>query len=182
MGFNVLNFCIQDSPRRAHSIAAQGGSDCEVIGYQKSGVTEKMCGTAEQCQENFTHHKDKGMLDRCLKNVQTPEECAAFVQEQHELARKELLIYKCPMTETRLKYKNTEEKTSGGRGSRGVYNDDTPIDKEAMIADNEYAYLFREPGGLIGALSGRIDSGTKFIYVIIGPADEHGMDFVSIKE
>ncbi|MBQ5778366.1 MAG: fumarate reductase/succinate dehydrogenase flavoprotein subunit [Paludibacteraceae bacterium] len=25
MGFNVLNFCMQDSPRRAHSIAAQGG-------------------------------------------------------------------------------------------------------------------------------------------------------------
>ncbi|MDR0370803.1 MAG: fumarate reductase/succinate dehydrogenase flavoprotein subunit [Prevotellaceae bacterium] len=25
MGFNVLNFCYQDSPRRAHSIAAQGG-------------------------------------------------------------------------------------------------------------------------------------------------------------
>ena len=25
MGFNELNFCIQDSPRRAHSIAAQGG-------------------------------------------------------------------------------------------------------------------------------------------------------------
>ena len=25
MGFNVLNFCIQDSPRRAHSVAAQGG-------------------------------------------------------------------------------------------------------------------------------------------------------------
>ena len=25
MGFRVLNFCIQDSPRRAHSIAAQGG-------------------------------------------------------------------------------------------------------------------------------------------------------------
>ena len=25
MGFHVLNFCIQDSPRRAHSIAAQGG-------------------------------------------------------------------------------------------------------------------------------------------------------------
>ena len=24
MGFNILNFCIQDSPRRAHSIAAQG--------------------------------------------------------------------------------------------------------------------------------------------------------------
>jgi len=25
MGYDVLNFCIQDSPRRAHSIAAQGG-------------------------------------------------------------------------------------------------------------------------------------------------------------
>ena len=25
MGFNVKVFCIQDSPRRAHSIAAQGG-------------------------------------------------------------------------------------------------------------------------------------------------------------
>src|SRR4051812_36823929 len=25
LGYNVLNFCIHDSPRRAHSIAAQGG-------------------------------------------------------------------------------------------------------------------------------------------------------------
>src|SRR5712692_6249940 len=25
LGYNVLNACIQDSPRRAHSIAAQGG-------------------------------------------------------------------------------------------------------------------------------------------------------------
>lgn len=25
LGFKVINFCIQDSPRRAHSIAAQGG-------------------------------------------------------------------------------------------------------------------------------------------------------------
>ena len=25
LGYNVINFCIQDSPRRAHSIAAQGG-------------------------------------------------------------------------------------------------------------------------------------------------------------
>ena len=25
MGYNVLNFCFQDSPRRAHSVAAQGG-------------------------------------------------------------------------------------------------------------------------------------------------------------
>jgi len=25
LGYNIINFCIQDSPRRAHSIAAQGG-------------------------------------------------------------------------------------------------------------------------------------------------------------
>ena len=25
LGYDVLNFCIQDSPRRAHSVAAQGG-------------------------------------------------------------------------------------------------------------------------------------------------------------
>ena len=31
MGFNVLNFCIQDSPRRAHSIAAQGGINAAKI-------------------------------------------------------------------------------------------------------------------------------------------------------
>ena len=36
MGFNVLNFCIQDSPRRAHSIAAQGGSNA-AKNYQNDG-------------------------------------------------------------------------------------------------------------------------------------------------
>src|SRR5574344_1813501 len=36
MGFNVLNFCIQDSPRRAHSIAAQGGINA-AQNYQNDG-------------------------------------------------------------------------------------------------------------------------------------------------
>ena len=36
MGFNVLNFCIQDSPRRAHSIAAQGGINA-AKNYQYAG-------------------------------------------------------------------------------------------------------------------------------------------------
>ena len=36
MGFNVLNFCIQDSPRRAHSIAAQGGINASK-NYQNDG-------------------------------------------------------------------------------------------------------------------------------------------------
>ena len=36
MGFNVLNFCIQDAPRRAHSIAAQGGIN-SAKNYQNDG-------------------------------------------------------------------------------------------------------------------------------------------------
>ena len=36
MGFNVLNFCIQDPPRRAHSIAAQGGINA-AKNYQNDG-------------------------------------------------------------------------------------------------------------------------------------------------
>ena len=36
MGFNVLNFCIQDSPRRAHSITAQGGINA-AKNYQNDG-------------------------------------------------------------------------------------------------------------------------------------------------
>ena len=36
LGFNVLNFCIQDSPRRAHSIAAQGGINA-AKDYQNDG-------------------------------------------------------------------------------------------------------------------------------------------------
>ena len=36
LGFNVHNFCIQDSPRRAHSIAAQGGINA-AKNYQNDG-------------------------------------------------------------------------------------------------------------------------------------------------
>ncbi len=36
MGYNVLNFCISDSPRRAHSIAAQGGINA-AKNYQNDG-------------------------------------------------------------------------------------------------------------------------------------------------
>ena len=36
LGFNVMNFCISDSPRRAHSIAAQGGINA-AKNYQNDG-------------------------------------------------------------------------------------------------------------------------------------------------
>ncbi len=36
LGYNVLNFCIQDTPRRAHSVAAQGGINA-AKNYQSDG-------------------------------------------------------------------------------------------------------------------------------------------------
>ncbi|MEJ6625987.1 MAG: FAD-binding protein, partial [Flavobacteriaceae bacterium] len=36
MGYNVKSFCFQDSPRRAHSIAAQGGINASKT-YQNAG-------------------------------------------------------------------------------------------------------------------------------------------------
>src|SRR5512136_2214391 len=36
LGYNVLNFCFQDTPRRAHSIAAQGGINA-AKNYQNDG-------------------------------------------------------------------------------------------------------------------------------------------------
>ena len=36
LGYNILNFCIQDSPRRAHSIGAQGGINA-AKNYQNDG-------------------------------------------------------------------------------------------------------------------------------------------------
>ena len=36
LGYDVLNFCYQDSPRRAHSIAAQGGINASK-NYQNDG-------------------------------------------------------------------------------------------------------------------------------------------------
>ena len=41
LGFKVLNFCIQDSPRRAHSIAAQGGINA-AKNYQNDGDSVSM--------------------------------------------------------------------------------------------------------------------------------------------
>ena len=36
LGYNVLSFCLQDTPRRAHSIAAQGGINA-AKNYQNDG-------------------------------------------------------------------------------------------------------------------------------------------------
>ena len=39
LGYNVQCFCFQDSPRRAHSIAAQGGINAAIDGITKRAKT-----------------------------------------------------------------------------------------------------------------------------------------------
>ena len=159
-------------------------SDCEVIGYQQSPVSEKNCQTAEECQTDFAEHGNQDALNLCLKNVKTPEECAQFIAEQQELARQELLIYKCPITDERARQKMAE-KTSGGAQNRAYYNDGTKMNPDELITDTENVYLFRGVGSGISAAIGIIsekDKG-KANYRIIGPADDehHGLVFSSFK-
>ena len=74
------------------AFAAVDVSDCEVIGYQKSSVTEKNCATQEKCEQQFAKHQIKEIFDDCIADIKTTEECAKYVAKQQELARKELLI------------------------------------------------------------------------------------------
>ena len=49
-GFNVYNFCMQDSPRRAHSIAAQGGINALLP--QRAGNVAFQLGIGENIVHN----------------------------------------------------------------------------------------------------------------------------------
>ena len=160
-------------------------SNCEVIGYRISHITEKNCTTMEKCQQSFEKIKKVGsasdaqeFFDRCVESIKTAEECAQYIAEQHELSRKEFLIYKCPMTDFLLKQKIDAMRTSGGLEKYSYLNDGTLINTNAMIADSEYAYLFRDTYGLN---FGGITPNSKFGYSIIGPADESGLMFVWIE-
>ena len=46
LGYNVLSFCIQDSPRRAHSIAAQGGINSADEGALRVALNSQVIGLA----------------------------------------------------------------------------------------------------------------------------------------
>ncbi len=153
-------------------------SGCEVIGYMKSSITE--CTTMEFCQKEFGLTKDQELFDRCVKRIKTPEECAEYIAQQQEMARKELLIYKCPMTDELLKFKTQEWRDTGGIEKWALYNDGTSIDTDAMIADDESAYLFRVQVPVPVLMP--LHENTIYGYDIIGPADKHGMMFSFIKE
>ena len=56
LGFKVLNFCIQDSPRRAHSIAAQGGINA-AKNYQNDGDSVTVFSTIQSKVVTTVHAK-----------------------------------------------------------------------------------------------------------------------------
>lgn len=156
-------------------------SDCEIIGYRDKNVT---CVTMERCQQDFQKMKEvvpddeaKEDFDICVKSIKTPEECAKYVSEQQEMAHREYLIYKCPMTDKLLKLKTQEWRDAGGLEKEAFYNDGTPIDTDSMITDDESVYLFRVqvPFDVLP-----LDENTKYGYDIIGPANEYGMMFTFI--
>ena len=74
MGFNVLNFCIQDSPRRAHSIAAQGGINA-AKNYQNDGDSvyrlfyDTIKGGDYRARESNVYRLaevSNGIIDQCV--------------------------------------------------------------------------------------------------------------------
>ena len=83
MGFNVLNFCIQDSPRRAHSIAAQGGINA-AKNYQNDGDSvyrlfyDTIKGGDYRAREANVYRLDEvsgSIIDQCV------EQCVPFARE-----------------------------------------------------------------------------------------------------
>ena len=54
LGFKVLNFCIQDSPRRAHSIAAQGGIKMMVTPFTVFSMIQLKVVTTVHAKPTFT--------------------------------------------------------------------------------------------------------------------------------
>src|SRR3954466_2902565 len=74
LGYNVLNFCIQDSPRRAHSIAAQGGINAAKY-YQNDGDSiyrlfyDTVKGGASRSREANVHRLAQlsvNIIDQCV--------------------------------------------------------------------------------------------------------------------
>ena len=88
LGFKVLNFCIQYSPRRAHSIAAQGGINA-AKNYQNDGDSvyrlfyDTIKGGDYRAREANVYRLAEvshAIIDQCVaKGVPVARESAGFV-------------------------------------------------------------------------------------------------------
>lgn len=150
--------------------AAVDVSDCEVIGYQRGTMTEDNCNTVETCQVDFADFPED--LQICIRRAKTKEQCKQYIAAQNAKIEKENLVYRCPMTDLRLKQKR---KVKDHTVHDLVYTNGTPMDMAAMAQDNQYAYLFHGQTGLMGFVN-------KKRYSIIGPAEKYGLNMALVDE
>ena len=155
-------------PRLA--IAAVDISDCQVIGYQRGTMTINDCNTIETCNVDFADFPED--LALCLKRAKTPEQCNEYIKERNAQIEKENLVYKCPMTVSRLKQRG---KTKDHTVHNLVYNNGEAIDQEALANDNQYAYLFHGQSGLMGFVN-------KKRFSIIGAPEKYGLNMAIFDE
>lgn len=150
--------------------AAVDVSDCEVIGYQKGTMTEKDCNTVESCNTDFARFPED--LKICLKHAKTKEQCQEYIAEQNARIEQENLVYRCPLTEFRLKQK---AKTKDHHVRDLVYANGMSIDQDAIANDASHVYLFHGNTGLMGFVNMKK-------YSVIGPAEKYGLNMAIFDE
>lgn len=145
-------------------------SDCEVIGHQKGNMTEKDCVTVASCNKDFAQFPQD--LEVCLSGAKTPVECKSYISEQNANIEKNNLVYRCPVTDVRLKYK-LKPKTHMLRDL--VYNDGRSMNQDEMAKDTQYVYLFHADVGIIGFID-------RHRFSIIGAPEKYGLNMVIFDE
>ena len=151
-------------------VAAVDVSDCEVIGHQKGGMTEKDCNTVESCNVDFARFPED--LQICLKHAKTPEQCKTYIAEQNAKIEQENLVYRCPLNAWRLKQRDKEKDHVV---HALVYTNGSDIDQKAIENDASHVYLFHGKTGIAGFVNMRK-------YSVIGPAGKYGMNMALVDE
>jgi hypothetical protein len=154
----------------ALGFAAVDVSDCEVIGHQKGGMTEKDCNTVESCNVDFARFPED--LQICLKHAKTPEQCKTYIAEQNAKIEQENLVYRCPLNAWLVKQRDKEKDHTV---HNLVYTNGFDIDQKALENDASHVYLFHGNAGLMGFVN-------KKKYSIIGPAGKYGLNMALVDE
>ncbi len=119
-------------------------NDCEIIGHKVYAKTIEECTTPpEICKEE----PDSPL---CLNSIKTVEQCTEEQETINKLMAENYFVFKCPATSERVAQKSNPKVMSC---VHYVYNDGTPVDTDAMAADDEYVYIFRMGSGIAGALT-----------------------------
>ena len=100
LGYNVKVFCIQDSPRRAHSIAAQGGINA-AKNYQNDNDSvyrlfyDTIKGGDYRAREDNVYRLAEvsaNIIDQCVAQAAHPEAQAAAVRSLQAMEQKNVEV------------------------------------------------------------------------------------------